>query len=196
MSRLQTMLPLILNGLMFQAIWLMCILGGDQWAPPAIMLLAAWLWWRRLPGELGQISLLSGVGIVLDSLWMAAGLMVFQDTLWPQAPLIPLWLMVLWVGFSATLRHSMKFLLGRPVLAAALGAIAAPLSYATGAHLADVSITAITLVVVGISWASLLAIAAWWLALKPVAEPASIPADESDSGYIFSTPRSRPHDDY
>lgn len=193
MSRLQSMLPLILNGLMFQVIWLICVFGGDPWAPLAIMLLAVWLWWRRLPGELGQIGLLSGIGILLDSLWMVAGLTVFQDTLWPQAPLIPLWLMVLWIGFSATLRHSMRFLLGRPLLAAILGAIAAPISYATGAHLAEVTITTATLVAVGTSWAALLAIAAYWLDAMP--EQAEV-LEEPDTGYILASPRSRPSDDY
>ena len=195
-ERLRPMMPLILNGLMFQAIWLLCILGGDHGAPLAIMVLAVWLWWRRLPGELSQITLLSGAGIVMDSIWMVAGLMVFQDSLWPQTPLIPLWLMVLWFGFSATLRHSMRFLLGRPLLAAVLGATAAPLSYATGAHLADVDITVVTLVAVGVSWASLLAIAAHWFQVEAHQQTVTISEPVSDTGSILSDPRPHSANDY
>lgn len=193
MSRLQSLLPLILNGLMFQAVWLLCILGGDTWVPMAILILAVWLWWRRLPGEMSQITLLSGTGIVMDSIWMVAGLMVFQDSLWPQAPLIPLWLMVLWFGFSATLRHSMRFLLGRPRLAALLGATAAPLSYATGAYLADVSITPVTLIAVGTGWATLLAVAAHWIHTEQNLHTSEEP---SHTGSILSSSHCHSSNDY
>jgi len=160
MSRFHRLMPLLINSLMFQAIWLLCIFGGDSWAMAGVLILAAWLWFRRLPGELHQIAAFSVCGIVLDSVWMLAGLMVFQDTLWPDAPLIPLWLMILWISFAATLRHSMFFIIGRPGLAALFGVLAVPLSYTAGAHLANVSINNVTLVAVGASWAGLLAIAA------------------------------------
>lgn len=41
----------------------------------------------------------------------------------------PLWILSLWASFALTLRHSMTFLLGRPFLALAFGALGGPLAY-------------------------------------------------------------------
>jgi hypothetical protein len=41
----------------------------------------------------------------------------------------PLWILSLWASFALTLRHSMTFLLGRPILALAFGALGGPLAY-------------------------------------------------------------------
>jgi hypothetical protein len=41
----------------------------------------------------------------------------------------PLWILSMWAAFALTLRHSMRFLLGRPAWAFALGAIGGPLAY-------------------------------------------------------------------
>lgn len=41
----------------------------------------------------------------------------------------PLWILSLWAAFALTLRHSMRFLLGRPAWAFALGAVGGPLAY-------------------------------------------------------------------
>ncbi len=41
----------------------------------------------------------------------------------------PPWILSLWAAFALTLRHSMRFLLGRPALAFALGAIGGPVAY-------------------------------------------------------------------
>lgn len=41
----------------------------------------------------------------------------------------PLWILSMWASFALTLRHSMTFLLGRPFLALAFGALGGPLAY-------------------------------------------------------------------
>ena len=41
----------------------------------------------------------------------------------------PLWILAMWASFALTLRHSMTFLLRRPVVALLFGAIGGPLAY-------------------------------------------------------------------
>jgi hypothetical protein len=41
----------------------------------------------------------------------------------------PLWILSMWAAFALTLRHSMTFLLHKPLLAAAFGGIGGPLAY-------------------------------------------------------------------
>ena len=49
--------------------------------------------------------------------------------------LLPLWVAALWLLFAATLNSSLAWLSGRPLLAAALGALAGPLSFKAGVGL-------------------------------------------------------------
>ena len=49
--------------------------------------------------------------------------------------LTALWMVGLWVGFAATLRHSFRLVLGRPLVAALLGASGGPFSYFAGERL-------------------------------------------------------------
>lgn len=41
----------------------------------------------------------------------------------------PLWILSMWASFALTLRHSMTFLLGRPILALVFGAVGGPVAY-------------------------------------------------------------------
>jgi hypothetical protein len=68
----------------------------------------------------------------------------------------PLWILSMWASFALTLRHSMTFLLGRPILALLFGAIGGPLAYAgasRGWHVIDF---------VEPRWMALLALSMGW----------------------------------
>jgi len=70
--------------------------------------------------------------------------------------LSPAWMVALWVNFACTLHASLRWLLGRPLLAALLGAVGGPLSYAAGARLGALSLggdATGSLVAVAIEWA-------------------------------------------
>lgn len=70
--------------------------------------------------------------------------------------LSPAWMVALWVNFACTLHASLRWLLGRPLLAALLGALGGPLSYAAGARLGALSLggdATGSLVAVAIEWA-------------------------------------------
>jgi hypothetical protein len=76
------------------------------------------------------------VGCVWESIVISTDWLKFVD----DGAVIPWWIFAMWPMFSTTLNISMRFLQGRPWLAAALGAAGAPLSYAAGARLGAVAL--------------------------------------------------------
>ncbi len=81
--------------------------------------------------------------------------------------IIPLWLILLWASFAATILHSMAWLLEKTWLAALLGAIAAPWSYYAGSLLKSIELTSPALISVALAWAILLASISFWHQRKP-----------------------------
>ncbi len=145
----------LLNLLGFQLCWFACVVGGDVWAAGAVGLFL--LWHLRITDrqEWWLIAGLGFAGVALDTLWYQLGLMRFPDTV---TVLIPLWLMLLWLAFAATLRHSLGYLFQRPMLLGVVSLIAAPFSYFAGSKLGAIELSSLTLVVIGISWGVLMVI--------------------------------------
>lgn len=130
----------------FQLVWFAAVLGaraGLNWAGP--MALVPYLAWM-LAGErdrmrLGARWIVAGLlGSLVDCGLASLGLLVYPkaDPGWPTW-LVPPFIVSLWIAF-ATLPHvSLAWLAPRPVLAALLGAVGGPLSFAAGARLGVVS---------------------------------------------------------
>lgn len=91
---------------------------------------------------------------MLDSLLTVTGIFVFSPT--PSIIPIPWWLVAVWLAFLGTFRHSRAFVLDKPLLSAALGAIFAPISYFAGMRLGAVEFGKdwlTTAAVLSIAWA-------------------------------------------
>lgn len=148
------------NILAFQATWATCVLGGSVAALLLLPALAAWHSLLLKRHEWRLILVFVGVGVVLDTVLMHGQWLRFDHH---TSPLIPLWLMVLWVGFATTLRHSLLGLWSRPWLVVALGLIGAPWSYWAGSRLGALSIDGAGLWLIAGAWAVLmLAMAGYW----------------------------------
>ncbi len=145
------------NVVLFQVLWFTAVLGANQYLLAVALLLALHLYWcsnRR--AELFLLLTGATAGIVCDSIMAIAGVYVFASG--AQTLPIPWWLIGLWLGFAATLRHSMAPLMQKPVLFTVLSMVAAPLSYLAAAKLGAVEFPfgqLITAVVVGLYWAVL-----------------------------------------
>ncbi len=73
----------------------------------------------------------------------------------------PLWILLLYPLFFLQMNHSLKWLIGRPALAAVLGFIFAPLSYFGGSALGGLEFSSSPLVIflgVGLGWSIFLAV--------------------------------------
>lgn len=126
------------NFVLFQAAWFAVILSAAAdraWlGSAAVALVVGWhLVFALQPArEARLVAAAVAIGAVLDSLVLATGAIVYRG---PAGALAPHWILALWALFATTLNVSMAWLHGRPWLAALLGAIAAPLSYAAGVRL-------------------------------------------------------------
>jgi len=125
---------LLLNALLFQLGWWVCVLGGDGVALAFVAgaLLLHWCCSRPDAAEWLCIALSAAIGCLLDSSLHSFGILRFAET---AGFGIPLWLVALWLLFATTLNHSLRWLQARGWLAMLLGAAAGPLSYWGGEQL-------------------------------------------------------------
>ncbi len=130
-------LNIVVNTVLFKVAWWVCVLGGawgHPWAGVLMTLpalpLHAWLVgaWRAE----AVIILSAGIyGYLVDSALVLSGLMVFPERAQLLGP-SPLWMVMLWMGFGATVRTALRFLFARPWIAVLTGAVVGPLSYRGG----------------------------------------------------------------
>jgi hypothetical protein len=121
------------NYIAFYLLWFICIWadikGYGLFVTPLVALyLYVHLAWispdpRR---ELCFISLLAAMGACSDTLFAVTHLVYYQHTFLPG---ISWWNLSLWVCFGTTYWHAFSWLEPRPLLAAVLGAIVAPICY-------------------------------------------------------------------
>lgn len=157
----------LVNFVMFQLGWFVCVLSGAhgvQWA--AVLVIGAMLAVhfaflsedRRVDGM--TLAVAGVLGSLADSAVAAAGFIRFASP-WPIAWLEPLWMALLWLNFSTTLNASLSWLRGRYVLAALLGAVGGPLAYFGGVKLGAIEIAQNPLLAYGL-------VALAWAAVMPV----------------------------
>lgn len=140
---------IVLNAVAYQLVWFATVLGAGRglwWPGPLAVLVFAALHLgvmvrnrdvRRR--DLALVAAAVACGLVIDGVLSGSGAVVFAAAS-PALPPggAPLWMLTLWAAFALTLRHSLRAVTARPVLAALLGAIGGPLAYlgaarATGA---------------------------------------------------------------
>lgn len=133
-------LRLAANLLAFQVAWFACVIGaarGEPLAGVAAAALAIALH-GALSGERAKEALLIGaalaIGLAWDTAMLRAGFVVYASP-GPLPQLAPAWILALWALFATTLRDPLRWLHGRPVLAALLGGVGGALSYASAARL-------------------------------------------------------------
>lgn len=148
---------LLLNAALFQLGWFACVLGGDYLALSAtvFILFCHARFFMTNHREWWYLAAVALLGLLIDNAMSAVGVFTFAQ---PSAGLISIWLVCIWVLFAATLKHSMGWLQGRWLLAAALGAVFAPMSYLAGSKLAPVTLAtplSFSLIVLSLCWAVL-----------------------------------------
>ncbi|VVN14008.1 hypothetical protein PS858_03149 [Pseudomonas fluorescens] len=150
------MLERLVNAALFQLGWLACVIGGNSlWLLVALgALLIHLLWISRWADEGRLILSVVLLGTTVDSSLRWLGVFEFNDV----APLIPLWLMLLWALLATTLRHCLQWTATPWWLGSLLGAVGGPLSYYAGGQLAGVQFPygqLPTLIGIGLLWALL-----------------------------------------
>lgn len=172
-------MPVLINFVLFQAGWFACLLLAARGWPVAAsgsiaLVVAVHLWRAPRPAPEARLVLCAmAVGLVVDSVVVSQGVIRYHVGQ-PFAALPPHWIVALWALFATTLNVSMRWLKnpaastrsmfgGRRWLAALMGAVAAPLSYAAGVRLgaAEFIDTRHALLLLAAVWAVAMPLLVW-----------------------------------
>ena len=178
------LIPSLANFVGFQATWWACALGAANGLPligPVVGICWLLAHLATLQGSKQdpvqdpraskqalrseqklEVLLILGAGLIgylCDSALVVLGLMEFPPGAGPAVPTTP-WMVVLWMGFAATLRHSFNWIRRRYLIGLLLGALFAPLAYRAGEALGALTLAPAP--------AGLLAVAIMWLMAIPL----------------------------
>ena len=155
----------LVNVVVFQIAWLLSVIGGAQqmpWLGPlaALFAFALHLFAARKPFEEVLLVLSCGlIGASFDSILVAAGWVTYKSGLFSDY-FAPYWIITMWMLFAMTLNVSMRWLRGKPKLAALLGFYGGPASYIAGQALGGIVLTN--------QIAALTALAVGWAVMMPM----------------------------
>jgi hypothetical protein len=157
-----------INFILFQMGWFVCVLGAANnlaWLGPVTVLAIVIIHLvlsLRPSAELKLVLSAMALGAVTDSLLLASGWLSY-----PVGSLAgsfaPFWIVAMWALFATTLNVTMRWLKGRLVLAALMGAIGGPLSYYGGQKLGAMIFIAPVqaLTALAIAWAIAMPLLVW-----------------------------------
>jgi len=145
---------------LFQAAWFACVIGAARGQVTAgivavAVVVAILVAWSARPGaDLRLVVLAVATGVVWDSLLALTGVIEYASP-GPLPGVAPLWILALWALLAPMLREPMRWLHGRPIPAALLGAAGGVLSYAAAQRLGACAFPdpALAVFVLGAGWA-------------------------------------------
>ena len=156
---------LLVNAAVFQIAWLLSVFGGAQqmpWLGPVAALLALALHLRAARQPFEEVLLVLSCGLIgasFDSILVAAGWVTYKSGLFSEY-FAPYWIITMWMLFAMTLNVSMRWLRGKPRLAALLGFYGGPASYIAGQALGGIILVN--------QFAALTALAIGWAVMMPI----------------------------
>jgi len=160
----------LLNILIYQVIWFLCVIGETRGAILALPLLGLHLYFsQNRKADLQLMAAFLVAGLIIDGSLHGVGFFRFEA---PARP-IPFWLIVVWLALATLPHNSLSWLKGRPFLSALFGAAGGPLAYWAGVRLgvADFNWPLLpSLLLLAVIWA-LLWSGAIYFAGKTVPEP-------------------------
>ena len=155
---------LVWNALAYQVGWIVVVMGAGMGRNLPVTLIPVALVGLHLlltprPAlELRLALWFAATGLLVDSALGLAGVLDFSGTT-PYPPgaawLTPPWLLGLWMLFSTTLHHALRYLKQNLLAAALLGAVAGPLAYVGGYRLDAVMLPQslpLTVAVLALTW--------------------------------------------
>jgi len=129
---------ILLNVILYQAVWFLCVFKENQGAVFGLVLLAAHLYFSPYRAkDMRMMAVLLAVGTLIDGALYLAGFMTYNV----QAMPIPFWLAVVWLALATLPHHSLRWLKGRLLLASLFGALGGPLAYWAGVKAGAASFT-------------------------------------------------------
>lgn len=158
-------MQLLLNVVFFKVGWVSSVVGGANempWLGPlavsAAVLLHLWAS-HRPSSELALILTCGLIGAAFDSVLVSLGWVGYASGIFSEG-FAPYWIITMWMLLGTTLNRSMRWLRGKPLLAAAIGLVSGPMAYLAGAKLGGIQFIDqnAALLALGIGWAVVLPI--------------------------------------
>lgn len=148
---------MLINILIFNAAWFTLIFTQNTFLIPLLLLFIVQFYYSKNKVTESKILItIPLLGITIDSLLMHSGVFNFPNH---ENYFIPLWLMLIWLGFATTVNKSLLFLAKKPFLQCLIGATLVPLNYLAGESLGAVNFSyshVTTFIVLSLIWAPLL----------------------------------------
>jgi len=159
---------MIVNFAAFEIAWLSSVIGAAQqmpWLGPVAALIVLALHFRaaRKPFEEMLLVLICAlIGAGFDSILVTAGWVTYDAGLFSEY-FAPYWIITMWMLFATTLNVSMRWLRGKPWLAALLGLYGGPASYLAGEALGGIVLVdkVAALAALAIGWAIIMPALMW-----------------------------------
>jgi len=150
----------IINFATFEIAWLSSVIGGARempWLGPLAVLIALAIHLsvaRKPTDEILLILCCAIIGASFDSMLVALGWVNYKTGLFNEL-LAPYWIITMWMLFATTLNVSMRWLRGKPRLAAYFGLAGGPVTYLAGEKLGGIVLTepVAALIALGVGWA-------------------------------------------
>ncbi|WP_421846453.1 DUF2878 domain-containing protein [Marinomonas sp.] len=156
----------LINAILFQTVWFICLLAGSTWALIATVLYL-FLHDRYFMTSRREWRLLFAflvLGLVVDGALFQIGIFSTNTDTLGDTKFPPVWLLCLWICVGTLFAHSLVFLRSRYVFCALLGAIGPTMSYFAGAKLAGITLAepiVLSLLTVAIIWSMVLPLGVW-----------------------------------
>jgi hypothetical protein len=151
---------LLINITAFKLGWLSSVVGGAQqipWLGPLVVCIAVAIHLARAERPSSEFMLIVScglIGAVFDSALVAAGWVTFPSGMFSES-MAPYWIVTMWMLFGTTINLSMRWMRGRPLLAAAFGFVGGPLAYIAGHKIGGIEFVDQTaaLAMLAVGWA-------------------------------------------
>ena len=160
------------NFLAYEAVWFVTVYsaGRDRTLPGVLAALAFACLQLAVSEQRGAdvrlIAAALAVGTLLDGTLAATGVVQYSSTP-PALPPggAPVWILALWAAFALTLNHSLRWLRGRPLVGALLGAVGGPLAYISSSRISGAVTFAVpewrAVVCLAVGWGAAIALLAY-----------------------------------
>ena len=175
-------MSLLINISAFKIGWLSSVIGGAQqmpWLGPAVVFAAIAIHLTRAQRPSSELMLIVSCGLIgtfFDSALVAAGWVTFPSGMFSDT-LAPYWIITMWMLFATTINMSMRWMRGRPWLAAAFGLVGGPLAYYAGHRIGGIVFVNETaaLAMLAIGWAVMMPV------LMRIGETLDVISTDSDT---------------
>lgn len=159
---------MLVNFAAFQIAWLSSVIGGAQqmpWLGPLAVCIALAIHLSAARKRFEEVLLVLScafIGAFFDSVLVAAGWVTYPSGLFSDF-LAPYWIITMWMLFATTLNVSMRWLRGRPKLAALFGFYGGPTTYLAGQALGGIVLSnqVAALIALAIGWAVIMPVLMW-----------------------------------